>query len=361
MTLKPEDSFPAPSLTKRRRRQRSANPVRMADVAAFAGVSTGSISRVLNEPEKVSDEMRDRVMAAIEELGWVPSGAARILASHKTRTIGAIIPTLANVVFAAVMNTIQKRLAEDGYTLIIGNSEYDRDQAFHQVRNMIERGVDGLILLGEDFADECWNLLAQHRKAYVVTYNFRPESVRPCVGVDNYEAFSRLTQHLLDFGHRRFGIIAQDGANNDRAKSRLLGALNTLHRNGIHVQEEHLVIREWSIAQGREAMREILLHPESPTAVLCINDHLAIGAMSECQARGLRIPEDISIAGFDDMEFSIYAQPSLTTVHVPTEALGLQTAEYLLSALEGTSTSNRIKLEAEVIVRQSTGPAPDRG
>lgn len=361
MEEEPKALRSASSSIKKRRRKRSNAPARMADVAIRAGVSTASVSRALNEPEKVSEKVRRKVYTAIDELGWVPSGAARILASHKTRTIGAIIPTLANVVFALVMNTIQKRLMEDGYTLIIGNSEYDQDQALLQVRNMIERGVDGLILIGEDFSEPFWDLLVQHRKPYVVMYNFRPESTRPCVGIDNYAVFARLTRHMLDLGHRRFGIIAQDGSNNDRAKSRLLGALATLRNHGVRVRPEHLVVKEWSIAQGCEGMREILSHPNPPTAILCVNDHLAIGAISECQARGLRIPQDISITGFDDLEFASYVQPSLTTVHVPREAQGLQTAEFLLGALEGVPTVQRKKLEAEVIIRQSTGPAPADG
>ena len=349
---------PAATNGKKRRRRRPSNaPVRLADVARSAGVSTGSVSRALNEPDKVSDETRARVQAAVEELGWVPSGAARMLASHKTRTIGAIIPTLANVIFAEVMNTIQHRLMSEGFTLIIGCSEYDRDQAYLQGRTLIERGVDGLILLGEDFTEPFWTLLEVHRKPYVITYNFRAQSTRPCVGCDNYDAFSRLTQHLIDFGHRRFAIIAQDGSNNDRALARLQGAVDTLERSGLHVRPEHLVIKSWSIGKGREGMREILAHPPWPTAVLCINDHLAIGAIDECQAAGLRVPQDISVAGFDDMEFSSYIHPPLTTVHIPTELLGEKTAEHLLATLNGTPVLARQQLAAELVVRKSTGPA----
>ena len=333
----------------------------LRDVARHAGVSTGSVSRALNEPDKVSEKVRSKVLRVIEELGWVPSGAARILASHKTQTIGAIIPTLANVVFAEIMNTVQRHLHANEYILIIGSSEYDPDQAFLQVRKMIERGVDGLILLGENFTPRFWNLLEVQRKPYVVTYSYLSQSQRPSVGCDNFRAFARLTRYLIDLGHRRFGIISQDGSNNDRSEARLQGALGVLDEAGIRVRDEHLRIKEWSIAQGREGMREILANGPRPTAVLCINDQLAIGAMSECQAAGLSIPCDVSITGFDDMELASHVRPSLTTVHIQTELLGIRTAEYLIDTLAGKPVAVRQELEAEVILRESTAPPPATG
>jgi LacI family transcriptional regulator len=330
----------------------------LADVARLAGVSTGSVSRALNDPQKVSAKLRAAVLQAVEELGWVPHGAARALASLKAQTIGAIIPTLANVNFANEINAIQSRLMEAGYILIIGCSEYDPEQAYKQARKMIERGVDGLILLGENYPPALWTLLETQKKPYVITYSFRADSPRPCVGCDNYRALVRLTNYLIELGHRDFAIIAQNPLNNDRAERRLQGALDALADAGIQLPGGRLTEKSWSVTEGRLGLREVFDTPPRPTAVICTNDYLAIGAVVECQAMGLDVPGEVSVVGFDDIEMAAHLRPPLTTMHVPTEELGIRTAEHLISRLCGKAAAHSTELAVDLIVRGSSGPPP---
>lgn len=342
-------------LTKKRVRQRSRS-VTIDDVARLAGVSTGSVSRALNEPHKVSERLRDAVRKAVAELNWVPHAAGKALASLRTRTIGAIIPTLANPNIATAMNAVQRRLMEAGYILLIGCSEYDPEQAFAQSHKMVERGIDGLILLGENYPSHLWELLARQAIPYVIMYGFRRGGAHPCVGFDNYLAFVRLTRYVLDLGHTRIAMIAQKTANNDRAAARVQGTLDTLHAKGIAILEGHLTEREWTLAEGRVGLREIVRVAPRPTAVICANDFLAVGAILECRALGLDVPKDISIVGCDDAEIAAHLSPALTTMRVPTAEIGRLTAEYLLGKVGGAPVSPPLELDVELIVRESAAP-----
>ncbi len=158
---------------------------RLSDVAKVAGVSPATVSRVINSPEKVSAELRERVGAAVENLHYVPDGAARALASRQSRTIGAVVPTLDIAIFAAGVNALQARLSEAGYTLLLANAEYDPKKAAQEVRALVERGVDGLVLVGGSHAPDVYKLLLSRRIPYVNTYHFTSNKKHPCIGVDN--------------------------------------------------------------------------------------------------------------------------------------------------------------------------------
>jgi len=343
-------------LRRKRRTRQGSNSVKLADVARLAGVSTGSVSRALNEPHKVSAKLRSAVLKAVEELDWVPHAGGRALASLRSRTVGAIIPTLANPNFANEMNAVQRRLIEAGYILLIGCSEYDPDKALMQTRSMIERGIDGLILVGENYSEGLWRLLAKQALPYVITYGLRPGSPHPSVGVDNYQAFVRLTNFVLDQGHRRVAMIAQRTENNDRAEARLRGTLDALTARGIRIPEGQLVEKEWSVAEGRVALREIMSVLPPPTVVICANDFLAVGAVLESQSLGIEVPRDLSVVGFDDVEIAAHLSPPLTTMRVPMYRLGELTADHLIAKLRGAPVAHAVEVDAELIVRGTVGP-----
>jgi LacI family transcriptional regulator len=357
----PPMKIPGDKTSPKKRTRPSGRSVTIDDVARLAGVSTGSVSRALNEPSKVSERLRTAVLKAAAKLNWVPHGAGKALASRRTRTIGAIIPTLANPNFATAMNAVQQRLMEGGYILLVGCSEYDPEQAFIQSHKMIERGVDGLILVGENYPNRLWELLARQAIPYVITYGFRRGGEHPSVGFDNYRAFVRLTRYVLNLGHSRIGMIAQRALNNDRALARLQGALDTLHAKGIEMPAEHLTEKEWTVAGGREGLREIARVAPRPTAVICANDALAVGAILECHALGLDVPKDISIVGCDDAEIAAHLSPALTTLRVPTAEIGRLTADYLLAKVGGAPPPASLELDVELIVRDSAAPPHSTG
>ena len=329
----------------------------LGDVARHAGVSAASVSRVFNHPEKVSEEIRSRVMRAVEALGYVPDGAARALASRHSRTIGNVVPTLGIGIFAAGVGAMQKRLEEHGYQLLVAASDYDEAKEALQVRALIERGVEGIALVGHRHAPEVYRLLQTRQLPYVNTYEFDAGNPHPCVGCDNRQGAFGLTRYLLELGHRAFGIVTAPPSLNDRIAARLRGVLDCLHEHGIAVSREHVAEVAQTIPEARKAVRALLEKHPDLTAICCTTDTLAIGALFECRALGIAVPEHVSISGFSDLEIVAHLDPPLTTVHLPADRIGSTIADFLLARIDRRTGPNKIELPAKLVIRQSTGPA----
>lgn len=345
--------------------ERAPNPPRRpraVDVAAAAEVSTATVSRVFNNPEKVAPAIRDRVLSAARAMGWMPHAAGSALARRRTSIVGAVIPTLDNEIFAAQVGAMQTAFAERGITLLLSCFNYSQDQAFSDVQAMLARGVEGLAIVGESHKPDLFSVIAARAIPYVVTYSHRPDSPHACVGFDNQEAFERLTRRLLDLGHRDFGVIIQPTADNDRVQARLRGIRAALAEQGLAIRPQRLFEGAWSIDFGRRSLRAMLeaaaRSGPRPTAIICGNDHLAIGAVLEAQAMGLRVPEDLSITGFDDLAISRHVAPPLTTLHIDNREIGRLAADYLLARLDGLDPPPPPPLLPDLIERGTTGPAP---
>jgi LacI family transcriptional regulator len=329
----------------------------LGDVAQRAGVSAASVSRVLNHPGKVSSGVRERVMRAMGELGYVRDGAARALASRQSLTIGHVVPTLGIGIFAAGVAALQRRLEEFGYQLLVAASDYDEAKEVRQVRALIERGVDGIALVGQRHMPEIYQLLRTRRLPYVNTYQFDGRSPHPSIGFDNRIGTFALTRHLIDLGHREFGIVTAAPSLNDRIAARLKGIVDCLDDRDIPPSARHVVeVAAQTIAEGRTAMRTLIAAHPDLTAIYCTTDTLAIGALCECRALDIRVPEDISVAGYSDLEIVSHLDPALSTVHIPAEQIGTCTADFLIDRIKGKTGPKTIELEAEIIIRRSTGP-----
>jgi LacI family transcriptional regulator len=332
--------------------------VRLIDVARRAGVSAASVSRVLNTPEKVSAELREQVAAALKELRYVPHGAARALASQRSRTIGAVVPTLDISIFAKGIEALQTRLQEFGYTLLIASAEYDPAKELELTRSLIERGVDGLALVGARHVPAVEELLDASGLPHVNTYSYEAQAARPCVGIDNRAGTYRLTRHLIELGHREFAILTSPRRNNDRVSARFEGIQACLDDHGIAVPPQAIVEVPYSIADGRAGLRALLASGHAFTALPCTTDVIAFGALAECRAQEIAVPGEVSITGFDDLEPAAHLDPPLTTLVVPTEELGRRAADYLLDRIAGRTVLDHIELAASLILRGSTAPPP---
>ena len=333
---------------------------RLSDVAQLAGVSAATASRAINSPEKVSATLRQKVAAAITQLDYVPHGAARALATRRSRTIGAVVPTLDFAIFAAGVVSLQNRLHAAGYTLLLANAEFDLAKEAQEVRTLIERGVDGLVLVGALRAPEVYGLLHRHRVPFVNTYMFSSGDDHPCIGVDQYGAAYRVVEYLLGLGHRDVAIITSPAQDNDRIKARCDGFLAALRARGVRLAEHHVIEMPDIVADSRTAMRALMTPGSEVTAVICATDTLAIGALAEARALGLRVPEDVSITGFDDLDLTMHTDPPLTTVHVPAAELGERAGEYLLNRINHRTVPDRLELSAKLVVRGSTAPPTPR-
>ena len=339
-------------------KNRPNKAARLADVARLAKVSTATVSRALTLPHKVKGHTLDRVQQAARTLGYVAHGAARALASRRTRTIGAVIPTLDNAIFANTIHALQTTLDAAGYVLLLASHEFDAGVEARVTRTLIERGVDGLVLLGTTHHPDIYRMIGANGVPYVLTWAFDESGNHPCVGFDNRAAAMRITNYLLDLGHRRFAMISGITAQNERAQERLAGVRAALAARGITLPAERVVEKPYTHTGGREGLREVMAGRGQPTAVICGNDVLAIGAMAECHAQGIAVPQQISITGFDDMEIASLMTPGLTTMHFPTAELGTYAAHHLLSRLAGKNVDTLRELPVELIVRGTTAPPP---
>ncbi|NIA69980.1 substrate-binding domain-containing protein [Pelagibius litoralis] len=327
------------------------------DVANRVGVSTATVSRCLSAPEKVRPKLREKVMAAITETGYRPHGAARALASRRTNTIGAVIPTLDNAIFAKVAQTLQDALDVRGRTLLLASSDYLPEREQNQIENLIIRGVDGIMLTGEQRDPEIYELLDRRGIRYVNTYVHHPDSPHPTIGFDNVGAMEKIVSYLYDLGHRRFAMIGGLTAGNDRAAERIQGTREALQRRSIDLPPERILECPYALTAGRTACRALLAAAEPPTAIVCGNDVLALGTLFEAAALGTAVPGSLSITGFDDLELAREIAPGLTTIHAPLVEMGRLAADFLLSEADsGAEQGRHIELPAELVVRGSTGP-----
>lgn len=333
----------------------------VADVAQAAGVSTATVSRALNQPDAVRPALRARVLAAVERLGYVAHAGARALSLRRSGTVGAIVPTIDNAIFARGLQAFQRRMAQAQHVVLLAFSDYDPAQEDAQAQALLARGVDALALTGTSQRPELMARLAQRGLPWVHTGAFPGPAGAACVGFRNRAAIQRAVQMLLELGHRRIGMVAGITADNDRAADRVAGVRETLARAGLSLPPDRLQQAPYTVQDAREATQRLLRARPAPTAIVCGNDVLAFGALLQCAAEGIEVPGQMSVVGFDDLDLARQWRPALTTVHVPTESMWTQAAEYLLARLDGTLDAPlQREIDVELVVRGSTARAPGR-
>ena len=347
-------------IARRARRKRMAGSGErptVEDIARAAGVSTATVSRALNRPDTVSPELREKVAGKVRELGYVPSGAAKALASNRTFTVGALIPTINNAIFAASIAAFEETLSRNGYTLLVTVSNYDQLHEVEQLRRLLEREVDALILVGLDHHDDVWRLLEISGCPAVAIWGHANNPPIPCMGFDNASAAEFAVDHLVELGHRRIGMVAGISTGNDRARARRRGVEAALRRHGLRADAELFTEKPYSHNDGRAGLAELLALDERPTAIMCGNDVLAMGVMFEARDRGLAVPDDLSVIGFDNLPITEQLSPALTTIEVPSEAIGRAAASALVDHLsEATPIESRV-FDAPFLKRETTrGP-----
>lgn len=338
----------------------SQEKAKLADVAKIAGVSLATASRVLNHPESVRPAIQAKVRRAMTLLAYKPDAVARALASGKSRVIGAVVPTLGTAIFADGIEALQNRLRDHGFGLLLANSQYDPEKELNEIRLLLERGVDGMALVGDNFSDQILALIRQHDVPLVTTYVSRSRHAIPAIGIDNSKGARAATDYLIGLGHREFGIITSHSPDNDRTTARYEGILGALADAELKCPPQQVVQVPHSVANGRAALRRLLQAGPRITAVVCTTDALALGALSESRAQGLIVPRDLSITGYDDVEIAAEYEPSLTTVHVPASEIGRLAADRLFAMIaEMPSAGTDAELEARLMIRNSCA-APRR-
>ena len=330
-------------------------------VAAAAKVSTATVSRALNRPETVSTLLKEKIQGVIKKLGYIPNAGARSLMLKRSGTIGVIVPTLDNAIFAQGLSEFQRQLNQSSYQLLVASSNYDPAIEATQITNLLARGVEGIALFGTSQQKDALKLLKTRGIPYIHLGSLSAPLNGYASGFDNREAVKLGVKHLLNQGHRHFGILTGITKNNDRAKDRVNGALELLIEKKILLNSDVIVECPYELQEAKLGLKKLLLNNPKITAIICGNDVLAMGAMLEAQKQGINVPNALSIIGFDDLEICRHLLPSLTTIHIDAIGMWAQAANHLVSQINGVSNLPRmIKASVNLVIRESSGPAPKR-
>ena len=312
----------------------------MEDVAAIAKVSMITVSRVLNTPERVTAATRARVEAAIRQSAYVPNLTAGSLASNRSRIIGAIVPTIDNSIFAETVRGMSETLAGSGYQLLLGQSGYDERSEEALVATFLGRRVDGIALTGIDHSTLTRKRLGSAGIPVVETWDLTARPIDMVAGFSNLEAGRAMAQYLLAKGHRHLGFA---GGADGRTRARLAGYAAAIKATRGARLEQTVLPAGTSFHGGREALRMLLARDARLDAIFFSNDALAVGALMECRRRNIRVPQDLAIAGFADLDIAAEVEPALTTVQVRSRRIGEEAAQMLLARLEAKCLSDPIR------------------
>lgn len=325
------------------------------DVARLANVSVATVSRALNGAENILPDTRARVMTAAQELRFTPSSAARSLITRRTHTVGALLPDLYGEYFSELIRGIDLKARARGLHLLVSSSHGDAREAAAALRAMLGR-VDGLLVMSPhvDTASLAANL--PHGLPAVLINTRLPDAAVASFAIDNHGGAFAMTRHLVSRGHRLIAFIAGPD-NNYEAQERLRGYRSALAEL-LPGQPELVLPGDFNEQTGWRAGSEIATLAQRPTAVFCGNDMMAIGCLAALAEAGVRVPQDIALAGFDDIPIARYLTPPLTTVRVRIAELGSLALDRLASAIEnpGRSAAQHQTLRAELVVRQSCMP-----
>lgn len=335
--------------------------VSMEDVARLADVSLATVSRAIHSPHKVRPATRARVEEAMTRSGYVYNSMAADFTKQRNSMIGLIIFTVKSSIHAQLIEGIQEELAQTRYSLIIANSMYraDRERQFLKLFN--ERKLAGVIVAEATDANRDYiRLLKEQGIPVVITWEMTEDPTLDCVGIDNYEAARTMTRYLLGLGHRHIGLIVGDYKNIERVRHRYQGYADALAERGVAVRADYVITGEPSPQNGKQAMVTLLGRRPRPTAVFAASDAFAVGAIGAARELGFKVPEDVSVAGFDDVDIAQFYSPPLTTIRVPGFEMGQQAARTIVQFGTGEqTTATRLCLRTELVVRESAAvPLP---
>jgi DNA-binding LacI/PurR family transcriptional regulator len=334
--------------------------VSIKDIARAARVSHSTVSRALHDSPLVNPKTRARIRRIAEQQGYTPSAVARSLVTRRTNTIGVVVTSIADPFVGEVVSGIEEAVLANGYSLILTTCHANPEREMMAVRSLHERRVDGILVTASRVGALYLPMLEEIGVPIVLINNQHPGEFVFSVSIDSRTGARDAVRHLTALGHRRIAYIGdQQGYQSDTERD--AGYRDALAEAGIGFREEYMAKGDGRPESAYFAMSRLLELPGPPTAVFCYNDMQAFGAMRAARERGLSIPRDISIVGFDDLFLSSYSDPPLTTVHQPKPEMGRQSARLLLDLLTGAKKPQSALVPGELIVRQSTAPPRDAG
>lgn len=331
-------------------------PSTIRDVARGAGVSIATVSRAFSHPDRLSEKTLKKVREAAKALNYKPNYLSQVFRTNQSNTILVMVPDLANSFFTRVLSGIEKVASDSGYSLLLSDTRdsYEKEAACVDLWDTSR--VDGIIQLGKTSIEE----ICPERDVSTIPFVHAIESseatIAPTVRLNNVKASHDITKHLIDLGHREFALIG--GPKNSQITTyRLDGFTSALEAAGLSCDVERCKFGAFQMHTGKQLAKEIIDAHQEVTAIVCMSDDLAIGALKYIRQAGKMVPQDISIVGFDNVNYSEYSQPALTTVTQPAEQLGAAAMNSLSEMLGPSDVVNKaIQFEADIVIRESCGP-----
>ena len=331
----------------------------MKDVARLAGVSTSTVSHVINNNRFVSDAIREKVTSAIHELNYAPSALARSLKLNQTHTIGMLLTASRNPFYAEIVRGVEHSCYERGYSLILCNTEGDKERMDRNLETLLQKRVDGLLIMCTESHLPSAEILERYPSIPSVMMDWAPFEGSSSIIQDNSLLGGEIaTRHLISRGYTRIACIAGPH-DKTPARLRLEGYQRAMAAAGLSVPEEYIVESDFEFQGGFRAMQQLLALTPVPQAVFTSNDAMAVGVYHAVWLAGLRIPQDIAVVGYDDIELAQYMTPPLSTVHQPKDELGRLAVDTLLQRLQNADPEQQLLiLTPELIERGSVGMHP---
>ncbi len=332
----------------------------LADIARRAGVSKMTVSRALRMPEKVAAPTREKIMRAVRDRGFVPSRLASGLAGGRTGLVAAIVPTTTTTMFTAAIRGLDVALSAEAQALVIGQTEYRKEVEERLVRAYLAWRPDGIILTGGLHTPELELVLRRSGVAVAEMWTLRADPIGAAIGFSDRDAFLDLTRRLVAAGYRRPGFIARDTKGDPRVPERLSGYRQVLEAAGIAPRIVLLPSGHPAVQSGAEGAERLLTQWPNTDAMMFASDTLALGGRFACMRRGLRVPDDMALTGFGDLELGAEMEPRLTTITLPGERIGRLAADWVQGQLPGKRGATVIDVGYTITVRGSAKLAPSR-
>jgi DNA-binding LacI/PurR family transcriptional regulator len=325
-----------------------------SDVAKLAGVSSATVSRVINQTAYVNPETVQKVQDAIDELNYRPSSAARILAQRKTNTIGLLVPEISETFFIPLLRGIEQAASQAGFSLLIHTTNCEPEN--NPFSMLGEHNTDGVLVFSDSLDKEELARLHQSGFPVVLIYQDSPEDLHiPCVTIENKQGTKALVDHLIEKHNRRKIVQLHGPRTANDAHWREEGYLQSLAEHQIPYDPKLVLPGNFDTDCAQNAIRQLIQRGTSFDAVFSGDDASALGVLAALREAGINVPEDVSVVGFDDVDFASHVHPPLTTVHAPTEQVGMQAVGQLLKLIEGETVEPLTLLPVELVIRKSCG------
>ena len=326
------------------------------DVAKMAGVSTTTVSHVINKTRFVAKETEEAVMQAIKSLKYSPSAVARSLKVNTTKSIGMIVTTSESPYFAEIIHAVEDHCYRQGYSLFLCNTQNDPEKIKNHVEMLTKKRVDGLLVMCSEYTQHSLDVLSSFSSVPMVVMDWGPNTDTDIIEDNSFTGGYLATKHLIDCGHKEIGLIAGE-LDKTTARTRYEGFVKAMNEVNLPIHENWIMEGFFEPEDGYECMNKILAQDSLPTAVFCCNDVMALGAISAITEKGLRVPDDISIIGYDNIHSSRFYAPPLTTIHQSKSRLGAQAVNLLFERIANKDNDNhekhRIAIHPELVIRKS--------